>query len=90
MMRSEPAVLERTAALQPSTAGAMGKTDQKRTGDRGGSPLNPKGEGVDQAFDLFLRRGLHQLYDTVAREPIPENLLRMIEEDRTSRETDEA
>jgi len=67
----------------------MGKTDQKRTGDRGKSPLNPKGEGVDRAFDLFLRRGLHQLYDTIAKEPIPENLLRMIEEDRTSREEDE-
>src|SRR5919107_1513030 len=43
-------------------------------------------EGVDHAFDLWLQRGLHQLYDTVAKEPIPEDLLRLIEEDKASRE----
>ncbi|GAN69039.1 hypothetical protein AA0473_2225 [Acetobacter orleanensis NRIC 0473] len=36
----------------------------------------------DQAFDLWLKRGLHQLFDDVANEPIPEELLRLIEEDR--------
>ena len=86
MMRSEAAVLERVAAIPPSAAEAMGKTDQKRSGDQGKSAIDPEGEGVDKAFDLWLRRGLHQLYDTVAKEPIPENLLRMIEEDRASRD----
>ena len=86
MMRSEAAVLERAVAIPPSAAEAMGKTDQKRTGKQGKSVMNPEGEGVDKAFDLWLRRGLHQLYDTVAKEPIPENLLQMIEEDRDSRE----
>ncbi len=33
-------------------------------------------------FDLWLQRGLHQLYDDVANEPIPDELLRLIEEDR--------
>lgn len=28
-------------------------------------------DGVDRAFDLWLQRGLHQLYDQVAREPLP-------------------
>ena len=37
------------------------------------------------AFDLWLQRGLHQLFDGVAREPIPEELLRLIEEDRQHR-----
>jgi hypothetical protein len=41
-----------------------------------------QGDGVDQAFDLWLTRGLHQLYDQVAKEPLPEELLRLIEEDR--------
>ncbi|WP_456309954.1 NepR family anti-sigma factor [Roseicella frigidaeris] len=45
-----------------------------------------EGEAVDNAFDLWLRRGLHQLYDTVAKEPIPEDLLRMIEDDRKSQQ----
>lgn len=34
------------------------------------------------AFDIWLQRGLHQLYDDVAREPIPDELLKLIEEDR--------
>ncbi len=36
----------------------------------------------DAAFDLWLQRSLHQLYDQVAKEPIPEELLRLIEQDR--------
>lgn len=36
----------------------------------------------DQAFDLWLKRGLHKLFDDVANEPIPEELLKLIEEDR--------
>ena len=39
-------------------------------------------DGVDRAFDLWLQRGLHQLYDQVAQEPLPPELLRLIEEDR--------
>jgi hypothetical protein len=84
MLRSEAAVLEGVAANPPSVAGAMGKTDQKRTNEQGKTSFNPDGEGVDKAFEIWLRRGLHQLYDTVAKEPIPENLLRMIDEDRAS------
>ena len=34
------------------------------------------------AFDIWLHRGLHEIYDKVSREPIPEELLRLIEEDR--------
>ncbi len=34
------------------------------------------------AFDIWLKRGLHQMFDDVAREPIPPELLRLIEQDR--------
>ncbi|MBU8538831.1 hypothetical protein J3S20_13345 [Roseomonas tokyonensis] len=47
----------------------------KRKGERAGS----------DAFDIWLQRGLHQLYDNVAAEPIPPELMRLIEEDRTRR-----
>jgi hypothetical protein len=40
-----------------------------------------KGE-VNAAFDVWLRRGLHEMFDEVAREPIPEELIRLIEADR--------
>ena len=58
--------------------------------DRPEKPKSPKAPGPagadakpDAAFDLWLQRGLHQLFDDVAREPLPEELLRLIEEDRT-------
>ncbi len=35
-----------------------------------------------RAFDIWLDRGLHTMYDSVAREPVPEELLRLIEENR--------
>ena len=38
------------------------------------------------AFDLWLRRSLHRLYDGVAQEPVPPELLRLIEADRARRE----
>lgn len=36
----------------------------------------------DAAFDIWLRRGLHAMFDEVAQEPIPEELIRLIEADR--------
>jgi hypothetical protein len=37
---------------------------------------------TEAAFDTWLQRGLHRLYDEVAREPIPDELLKLIEADR--------
>ena len=37
---------------------------------------------TDAAFDIWLQKSLHQMYDDVASEPIPDNILRLIEEDR--------
>jgi hypothetical protein len=34
------------------------------------------------AFDLWLRRGLRRAFDAVAAEPVPHDLLRLVEEDR--------
>ncbi|GAA4476268.1 hypothetical protein [Gluconacetobacter asukensis] len=39
----------------------------------------------DDPFELWLKRGLHELFDEVASEPLPEELLRLIEEDRKTR-----
>ena len=36
----------------------------------------------DAAFDVWLQRGLHKMFDDVASEPIPDELLRLIEEHR--------
>jgi hypothetical protein len=38
------------------------------------------------AFDIWLGASLREAFDEIAAEPIPEDLLRMIEEDRAERE----
>ncbi len=40
--------------------------------------LKPKAD----AFDLWLQRGLHELFDEVVKEPIPPDLLKLIEDGR--------
>lgn len=43
----------------------------------------PAGIAKTKAFDIWLNRGLHQIYDDVANEPIPEDLLKLIEDDKS-------
>jgi hypothetical protein len=45
-------------------------------------PETPRKRKPEAAFDLWLKRGLHKLYDDVTNEPIPPDLLKLIEEDR--------
>jgi hypothetical protein len=54
-------------------------TRRKEPLPQAATQAKPKSEA---AFDLWLQRGLHQLYDDIASEPIPDELLRLIEEDR--------
>ncbi|MCK8786494.1 hypothetical protein M0638_19135 [Roseomonas sp. NAR14] len=72
----------------------MNDTDPKARGKGGRRKTPPQDveppeetEGVDAAFDIWLRKGLHQLYDDVAAEPVPDELLRLIEEDRNRRKS---
>lgn len=46
-------------------------------------PATGKGGASEDPFGLWLQRGLHQLYDSVANEPIPDELLRLIEDDKS-------
>lgn len=50
--------------------------------DKPPSPTPKQPRRADPAFDLFLQRGLHAMYDEVAREPIPPELLKLIEDDK--------
>jgi len=45
-------------------------------------PAQKQEKPASVAFDVWLQRGLHQLYDEVAKEPVPDELLKLIEEDR--------
>jgi hypothetical protein len=51
--------------------------------DEAGAATQP--DGPEAAFDLWLEQRLHQLYDSVAQEPVPPELLDLIEADRTRR-----
>ncbi len=50
-----------------------------------GTSSKPGAKPPEAAFDVWLQRGLHKLYDTVANEPIPDDLLRLIENDGKKR-----
>ena len=41
-----------------------------------------KQKDSEDAFDIWLQRSLHKLFDEVAKEPVPAELLRLIEQDR--------
>jgi len=66
----------------------------KRTQPEAWGPLRkPRGRAAadwlraeEDAFDLWLRQSLREAFDTAASEPIPEEILRLIEEDRAERE----
>lgn len=45
-------------------------------------PPSKQSRPADAAFDVWLHRGLHQLFDDVAREPIPDELLKLIRDDQ--------
>lgn len=37
-----------------------------------------------QPFDYWLQKQLHELYDSVAKEPLPDDLVRLIDNDAES------
>jgi len=46
------------------------------------APKRARHAGPDSAFDLWLQRGLQQVFDEVAQEPIPSEILDLIEQSR--------
>ena len=54
-------------------------TPPRPTGAEGASKRKRK---ADTAFEQWLQRGLHQLFDDVANEPVPDELRKLIDDDR--------
>jgi len=68
-------------------ASLEGDVDEKHPKPTMPSPVRPGMNGADHgaqdaAFDLWLKRGLHAMFDDVAREPLPPELLALIETHR--------
>ena len=54
-------------------------TDRK---DKPAGKNSKQSRVTDSAFDLWLNRGLHELFDDVVKEPVPEELLKIIQDDK--------
>ncbi len=70
------------AGLQGTTSVIMPKAKDATGASQPLAGRGRKARRTEAAFDLWLQKGLHEIYDQVANEPIPEELLRLIEEDR--------
>ena len=84
MTPSETAELHSPAVAPSSAAGSMAQGSNGRGGKPPRRGMGAAPAGIDQAFELWLNRGLHQLYDAVAKEPVPDELLKLIEQDKAA------
>jgi hypothetical protein len=57
--------------------------DDKPRGGRGGEPNRPraKAASAERPFDMWLQKQLHAMYDEIAGEPLPSDLLGLIDSD---------
>lgn len=55
--------------------------DGKPLKGRGGESARGKTKGGERPFDMWLQKQLHAMYDEIANEPLPEDLLALIERD---------
>jgi Anti-sigma factor NepR len=55
--------------------------DDKAPNGRGGEPPRPKPKGAERPFDMWLQKQLHAMYDEIASEPLPDDLLKLIDKD---------
>lgn len=59
----------------------MATNDDKPDGGRAGGPARSKPRSNDRPFDMWLHKQLHAMYDEIASEPLPDDLLKLIEKD---------
>ncbi len=72
----------------PKRPAGPGRGDTPGPAPTAGSP-EPDDSRIQKKpdpFELWLRRSLRETFDAIAAEPVPEELLRLIEEDRAERE----
>jgi hypothetical protein len=88
MMRGAASMLKELSAASSLPARTMSKAKAGGGGDDASAPSRGarSGQGPAEAFDIWLQQGLHKLYDSIAKEPIPDELLKLIEQDLSERE----
>lgn len=56
--------------------------------DKSAGKMSKQSRPTDAAFDVWLNRGLHELFDDVVKEPVPPEILKIIDDDKKSKEGD--
>lgn len=59
----------------------MATNDDKPEGGRAVKTARPSPKGNDRPFDMWLHKQLHAMYDEIASEPLPDDLLNLIDKD---------
>lgn len=59
----------------------MATNDDKPEGGRASGPARSKPRSNDRPFDMWLHKQLHAMYDEIASEPLPDDLLNLIDSD---------
>lgn len=55
--------------------------DKSDDENRAGGPARVKPRANDRPFDMWLHKQLHAMYDEIASEPLPDDLLNLIDND---------
>ena len=85
MVRSMAFMLKERPAASPLPARTMSKPKSGSADDPSAPRVKRSEKGPTEAFDVWLQQGLHKLYDSVAKEPVPDELLELIEQDLANR-----
>ena len=59
----------------------MATNDDKPDARRAGGQARSKPRSNDRPFDMWLHKQLHAMYDEIASEPLPDDLLNLIDKD---------
>jgi hypothetical protein len=59
----------------------MATDDDKPDAGRAGGQARSKPRSNDRPFDMWLHKQLHAMYDEIASEPLPDDLLNLIDKD---------
>ena len=83
ILRRGTQCLEQESAEWPSfCAGRAMASDDKSNKDRAGETARPRMKApVERPFDTWLQKQLHAMYDEITSEPLPNDLLGLIERD---------
>lgn len=86
MVRGVAFMLKEFPGASSLPARTMSKAKLGGADDTPVPPRVPRPEKAPaEAFDIWLQQGLHKLYDSVAKEPVPDELLKLIEQDLAER-----